>query len=609
MRTVNRRLRVVVWALGAVLGSGAASAVWGTTLVPMSDADLVRTSAAIVVGTVRRIQTVERRHGGIVTEVTVRVERRVKGRLRSAKVVVTAPGGRIGDHVVQVFDAPEFVRGERVLVFLKRGAEGRLRTNALALGKYRVEEAPDGRLLARRTEPSLDVRMLDEFVGGLEALGAGEPEETVGTGRVATPAAEVTGRTNVEAYTFMSANPYRWFDAVVTYQIANGDSGIGFPASQTAVANAMAAWTNVPTASLVMQAGAQTAPARSVAGGVCDGVSQVQFDDPYSEVTDMTNCAGVLAIGGYCGSGGTMVVNNTTYYRIGEGDVTINQNVGSCWGATNLSEVLTHEIGHTIGLGHSADTTATMYAYAHFDGRGAVVGADDAAGVTALYPIVSGTSSTTTSSSTSTSSTSSTSTSRTTSTSSSTSTSRTSSTTAVPTTSSTTTTGAGTLATTTSTSSTMSSSTTESSTSTSSSSTESSTSTSRTTSTRPPRTTSTTVPPSSETKDSDGDGVVDAVDECPGTPLGDIVDAAGCSVCPCDAMPDGTPWKSRSAYLRCVKGASHQAWVERSVTRGGARDAVRAGLLSTCGRAAARGGRSEERRVGKECRSRWSPYH
>src|SRR2546430_5492057 len=26
-------------------------------------------------------------------------------------------------------------------------------------------------------------------------------------------------------------------------------------------------------------------------------------------------------------------------------------------------------------------------------------------------------------------------------------------------------------------------------------------------------------------------------------------------------------------------------------------------------RRAARGGRSEERRVGKECRSRWSPYH
>src|SRR2546422_8769365 len=30
---------------------------------------------------------------------------------------------------------------------------------------------------------------------------------------------------------------------------------------------------------------------------------------------------------------------------------------------------------------------------------------------------------------------------------------------------------------------------------------------------------------------------------------------------------------------------------------------------TTCGRAAHHAGRSEERRVGKECRSRWSPYH
>src|SRR2546426_3949763 len=39
--------------------------------------------------------------------------------------------------------------------------------------------------------------------------------------------------------------------------------------------------------------------------------------------------------------------------------------------------------------------------------------------------------------------------------------------------------------------------------------------------------------------------------------------------------------------------------------------AVRAGLIITCdcGITAARAVRSEERRVGKECRSRWSPYH
>ena len=32
-------------------------------------------------------------------------------------------------------------------------------------------------------------------------------------------------------------------------------------------------------------------------------------------------------------------------------------------------------------------------------------------------------------------------------------------------------------------------------------------------------------------------------------------------------------------------------------------------LMTVCGNPRASSGRSEERRVGKECRSRWSPYH
>src|SRR5207302_84360 len=40
----------------------------------------------------------------------------------------------------------------------------------------------------------------------------------------------------------------------------------------------------------------------------------------------------------------------------------------------------------SIGLAHSTDQTATMYAFAHFDGRGASVMPDDAAGATFIYP-------------------------------------------------------------------------------------------------------------------------------------------------------------------------------------------------------------------------------
>ena len=51
--------------------------------------------------------------------------------------------------------------------------------------------------------------------------------------------------------------------------------------------------------------------------------------------------------------------------------------------------------------------------------------------------------------------------------------------------------------------------------------------------------------------DCDGDGVLDASDQCPDTPFGRPVNAAGCSIaqyCPCDG-----PWASRSNYVACVE--------------------------------------------------------
>lgn len=607
METCRRSRGTGILALAVALSLGGGHVAWGTTLVPMHDADLVRTSALIVVGTVRRIETLAVRDGRILTEVTLNVDRRVKGRLRGGKVVVTAPGGRVGDRLAYVFGAPEFTRGERVLVFLKRTAEGRLRTNALALGKYHLEAARDGRARARRTVPTSDLRHLDRFLARLDRLAAGQVAELVPSGRVHTTAGAVVGRAVVDRFTYLTGSPYRWFDDPVALRVANADSGLGQASTDGAVASAMAAWNNVPTATLVVETGPATTPAHSIAGGSCDGISAIQFDDPYSEVQDFTNCAGVLGVGGFCSSGATMVVNGTTFHRIIEGDVTMNNGLGACWGATNTAEVLTHEIGHVIGLGHSADANATMYAYAHFDGRGAFVDTDDVAGVSTLYPVVAGTTtststSTTTSTSTSltTSSTSSTSSSSTTSSSTSTSHTTSSTTSTLPQVSTTSSTSSST---TSSTSSTNSSASTTSSTSTtttsttsisSSSSTAPATSTSTTSSSSstsstgpPPSSTTTTLPPADPRRvetDADGDGVPDAVDACPDTPARDLVDDQGCSVCPCNTTRSGAPWGSRIAYLRCVKGETRHRVFAGTLGRGEARNTVRAAVFSTCGR-------------------------
>ncbi len=107
-------------------------------------------------------------------------------------------------------------------------------------------------------------------------------------------------------------------------------------------------------------------------------------------------------------------------------------------------------------------------------------------------------------------------------------------------------------------------------------------------------TSTTTVAPSTSTTlpavpggDSDGDGVPDARDACAGTPPGDVVDASGCSLCPCAGPRGGGRWQSRSAYLRCVRGPAKLRVALGVLGRHERRSALERARQSSCGRAAA----------------------
>ena len=75
-----------------------------------------------------------------------------------------------------------------------------------------------------------------------------------------------------------------------------------------------------------------------------------------------------------------------TAYNITEGNLTIQDNVSTTTGigSTTLAEIVAHELGHTLGFGHSSDSTALMYATV--SPGGASLRPDDQLAARWLYP-------------------------------------------------------------------------------------------------------------------------------------------------------------------------------------------------------------------------------
>jgi hypothetical protein len=120
-----------------------------------------------------------------------------------------------------------------------------------------------------------------------------------------------------------------------------------------------------------------------------DDVNTILFEDPNNEIGGIFTCSspgvgsGILAIGGVWSDGsvvgGALVI-------VG-GDIIVNYGAG-CWFSTpkRAEQVYGHELGHTLGLGHSDVSGALMRAFAYADDRGAQLSYDDRAGVAHLYP-------------------------------------------------------------------------------------------------------------------------------------------------------------------------------------------------------------------------------
>jgi hypothetical protein len=427
MELIRKPICIRMLFCAIVLLIGAHSSLATTVIIPADDQMIIE-ARAIIRGKVLAIESgIDSKQNAISTYVTVKVQEVLKGQITERKIVLKQPGGQYGGRGSVVFGAPEFEIGENTILYLDTWRDGSLRVHQMLLGKFSVIKDPNsGALIAVRNTGSANVQILGHSETGpitnrmeLSAY-LGMVRSRLVVNRKASRSFEARAYENVPFFQrpkgFVSSPsgdispefhiwnpPIRWFEAddgqSVVFKVNTENAP---PQVESDVIAATNAWSSVPGCSL-----------RVVEGGTTNTCGLFAFDGTNS--ISFNNCDGYFSGSGTCTAGilavtsisnfdrnQTRVVNGVTFYRAIEANLTFNP-FASCAFADHcqLQEIITHEMGHALGLHHSWDSSfggtptlsdqqATMYWVAHFDGRCASLRQDDINGITFIYPAVGG---------------------------------------------------------------------------------------------------------------------------------------------------------------------------------------------------------------------------
>ena len=356
--------RRAICLLAALLLSASAQPASASTVLYRTDAELVRLSERVVYA--RAISQRGERpdpDGPIYTVTTLAVLEDLTG-MPGTTLDVWELGGVFGNEFMFVGGAVTYRPGEEVLVCLERGPMG-LRSVAMGFSKFSVGplnnlRTPDA-LLARNTG---DVLMLG---GGPQARERtlAEFRELVsqvrGVRAVQNPSAATMQPGSFSSFTFLDFGNglgVRWFEAdqgtpLDWYQNSTAPNPLIAGDAVSEIQTALAAWTNPTTASIILQYAGTTnqAQARGPWSGIAANSSVITWEDPQNNISGST-----LAVGGGFGFLNCAALNGTRYNCFTRGYVNFQNaaDLPSSFRQTlNFTRVLTHEIGHAIGFGHS----------------------------------------------------------------------------------------------------------------------------------------------------------------------------------------------------------------------------------------------------------------